>query len=92
MEYKYEYITSEEKEKILNEHIDLVLSEEQNITEGNFLIFIDQDSANKMIQQKEREDRINTIIEYINLNNNSISNIENSILEIEKNKTLEGVV
>ena len=38
---KLQYVTHEERQTILNEHSDLKLLEEQNITEGEFLIFSD---------------------------------------------------
>ncbi len=42
MEYKYQYITEAERETLLQTHSDKILLEEQNITEGNFLIFGDE--------------------------------------------------
>lgn len=41
MRYKYEYKTAVERDALIQEHSDLVLVEEQNITEGNFLVFVD---------------------------------------------------
>jgi DNA-binding sugar fermentation-stimulating protein len=98
MEYKYKYTTNEEREIILNDHIDLVLREEQNIKEGNFLIFIDTDTAKQLaseyiarVEQYYITERINTISEYVNLNNNSIDTLESAILEYETNLIIGGV-
>lgn len=41
MNYKFQYTTQDEKTAILNNNKDKILIEEQNITEGNFLIFSD---------------------------------------------------
>lgn len=38
---KEEYSNKEEREMIINKHRDKYLIEEQNITEGNFLVFMD---------------------------------------------------
>jgi hypothetical protein len=98
MEYKYEYTTSEERETILNDHIDLVLHEEQNIDEGNFLIFIDTDTAKQLeneylllSEQRYTRDRINTLLNYTNLDMTVISDLEEFILLREQNKTTGGV-
>lgn len=91
MEYKYEYKDLSERELILNTHNDLVLIEEQNITEGNFLIFIDAVSALEIAKKQILARRISTIIEYAQLQGEStLSSIEDTILEIETNKILNG--
>jgi len=41
MDYKYQYTTPEEKQQIITQNATLILIEEQNIIEGNFLIFTD---------------------------------------------------
>lgn len=41
MRYKYEYKTAAERDALIQEHSNLVLVEEQNITDGNFLVFVD---------------------------------------------------
>ena len=41
MNYKYQYKDDTEKQTILNTHKDLILVEEQNIMEDNFLVFSD---------------------------------------------------
>lgn len=41
MNYKFQYTTNDERATILNNNKDKILIEEQNITEGNFLIFSD---------------------------------------------------
>lgn len=51
MIFKKQYITVDEKEQILKNHRHLVLIEEQNITEGNFLIFSDEPPLPSIEQQ-----------------------------------------
>lgn len=41
MLYRYQYETPEEREIIIQNNKNLTLFEEQNITEGNFLVFTD---------------------------------------------------
>ncbi|WML35929.1 hypothetical protein [Clostridium sp. OS1-26] len=41
MEKKVQYNTLEERENLINENKPLILVEEQNLFEGNFLIFSD---------------------------------------------------
>jgi hypothetical protein len=41
MKYKFEYSNNTERENIVNGNSNLYLIEEQNITEGNFLIYSD---------------------------------------------------
>jgi len=41
MKFKFEYHDNDERQSIIDEHSDKFLIEEQNITEGNFLIFSD---------------------------------------------------
>ncbi|PKL00077.1 MAG: hypothetical protein CVV56_08155 [Tenericutes bacterium HGW-Tenericutes-1] len=41
MNYKIQYNTQEERNVIVNKNLSLFLIEEQNITEGNFLVFSD---------------------------------------------------
>lgn len=41
MTYKFQYTTDEEKTNIIKQNKEKILIEEQNITEGNFLIFSD---------------------------------------------------
>lgn len=41
MQLKIQYHSQQERENIINEHSSLILLEEQNISEGNFLIFSD---------------------------------------------------
>ncbi len=42
MIYKYQYGTVEERQNLMTVHNTLTLIEEQNIFEGNFLIFTDE--------------------------------------------------
>lgn len=42
MRVKRQYGTVEERDSIIQEHSDLFLIEEHNITEGNFLVFADE--------------------------------------------------
>ena len=39
MIFKYQYSTQEERDLIISQNDDKILIEEQNITEGNFLLF-----------------------------------------------------
>lgn len=41
MLYKYQYQDTQEREGLISTHANLFLTEEQNITEGNFLVFSD---------------------------------------------------
>lgn len=41
MTYKYEYKTDDERTNVISQNKDKTLIEEQNIIEGNFLIFSD---------------------------------------------------
>lgn len=41
MIYKYQYTDSEDRQTILNSNSNKILIEDQNIFEGNFLIFSD---------------------------------------------------
>lgn len=41
MNYKYEYTDSVSRQAVIDAHKDLVLIEDDTITEGNFLIFSD---------------------------------------------------
>ncbi|WP_238861042.1 hypothetical protein [Clostridium sp. YIM B02569] len=91
MEYKYEYKTEEERLNILAECSELILIEEQNITEGNFLLFIDLQTQQKKQETQELSNRISDISEYVASSDKAtITEIENSILEIEKNKIING--
>lgn len=45
MKYKFEFRDEESKSQLITEHSDKMLIEEQNITEGNFLIFEDSTSV-----------------------------------------------
>lgn len=93
MEYKYEYKDEEERMKIINEHSELVLREEQNIEAGNFLIFVDSNTYQEMLEKQNSNFRISDITTYLSTSDSStIADIENSILEIEKNKILEGMM
>lgn len=41
MIYKYQYVTQVDRQERIDDNIDKILIEEQNIIEGNFLIFSD---------------------------------------------------
>lgn len=41
MRYKYQYSDELERQALLEEHENMTLVEEQNITDGNFLVFLD---------------------------------------------------
>ena len=53
MLYKYQYNTQEERENIIINNNTLFLKEEQNITEGNFLIFMDTQPQIEIIQVEQ---------------------------------------
>lgn len=40
MKYKFQYKNEQERQDILNENVHMTLVEEQNITQGNFLVFL----------------------------------------------------
>lgn len=42
MDYKHQYFTDDERQQLLSAYADKVLVEEQNVIEGNFLIFADE--------------------------------------------------
>lgn len=91
MEYNFEYKTNEERESIITEHSDLCLIEEQNITEGNFLIFVDIDTRNEMVKRQKLIDKKQAVCDYVQYQDEiNLTTIENSILEIEKNKIING--
>lgn len=48
--HKFQFTTEGEKQNIINAHPDLILREEQYITEGNFLIFADIPSVENQLQ------------------------------------------
>ncbi|WP_128102777.1 hypothetical protein [Paenibacillus sp. DCT19] len=41
MKFTYQYTNEEERSRVLDQNSHLILIEEQNITEGNFLVFSD---------------------------------------------------
>lgn len=58
MTYKYQFTDSASKQTIINAHKDKILIEEQNITEGNFLIFSDE----KPIEYQVKDLQTNQLI------------------------------
>lgn len=92
MEYKYEYKDLEERESIVNSNSDLFLIEEKNITEGNFLIFVDANTYKERKEAQELNSRVFLINQYLIQDTVNLANVEDSILEIEKNKILEGMM
>lgn len=69
---KVQYKTPEEREQILANNIGLYLIEEQNITEGNFLIFSDKPNEPIEVVVATKE-------EY-NILDNRIKTLEDAIL------------
>lgn len=63
MTYKFQYNTPEERQSIIDAHADLIRIEEDNITEGNFLIFSDTKRTENII--KDELDNQLTIMEAI---------------------------
>lgn len=51
MDYKYQYKDDTERQSILNKNKNKYLIEEQNITEGNFLIFSDIKPLENQLQE-----------------------------------------
>ena len=49
MRFKYQYITEEERQNLIALYSDMRLVEEQNITEGNFLIFTDEPLSEQVV-------------------------------------------
>ncbi|MCI1615971.1 hypothetical protein [Heyndrickxia oleronia] len=68
MEYKFQYSTPQERERILEDNASKILIEEQNIAEGNFLIFSDAPI--------EKE------VEFVNIPQSEIDSIKQSIAEL----------
>lgn len=58
MFYKFEYTSDEQRTEILNNNKDKYLYEEQNITEGNFLIFSDEPRLEDQIKQLKEDNLI----------------------------------
>lgn len=60
MKYRYQFSTEMEREELIAENQSLFLIEEQNITEGNFLVFSKEPISEKkiytQIPEKEFED------------------------------------
>jgi hypothetical protein len=42
MRYRYQYADEEDKQSLIDAHADKYLIEQQNITEGDFLVFSDE--------------------------------------------------
>lgn len=61
MNYKFEYKSQDERQNILNQNTDKFLIEEQNIAEGNFLIFSDVQPSLPKVQIIVKEDNLNSI-------------------------------
>ncbi|AQS06151.1 hypothetical protein [Clostridium beijerinckii] len=91
MNYKYEYKSLEERESLITTHSNLFLVEEQNITDGNFLIFVDEETKNQLLVQQTIRGRVNTITAYASLDNNSVDSLENAIIEYETNLITGGI-
>lgn len=64
MKIKFQYFTNSEREEIINNNSSLYLIEEQNIIDGNFLIFSDSpldDRKNVVLPEEEYNDISNRI-------------------------------
>jgi hypothetical protein len=90
MEYKYEYQDLEERESIISANSNLVLIEEQNITTGNFLIFVDANTSQEMLKTQELNSRVYAISGYLTQDATNLAGVEDAILKIEKNKIING--
>lgn len=69
---KVQYKTREEREQILANNVGLYLIEEQNITEGNFLIFSDKPNEHIEVTVATKED--------YNILENRIKTLEDTVL------------
>lgn len=56
MIYKYEYKDNDERQALIEKNKTLFLIEEQNITEGNFLVFCDTQPVQQQVQVIVKED------------------------------------
>lgn len=90
MKYTFEYKDNNERESILSANSNLVLVEEQNITLGNFLIFVDTSTAQKRLEEQELNSRVSLINQYLAQDTTNLASVEDAILEIEKNKIING--
>lgn len=91
MDYKYEYKNNDEREELMNKYNTLFLIEEQNIVEGNFLIFSDTQRQSENIESEDLNNRVLDISSYlVDSDETTISSLENIILEVEKNKIING--
>jgi len=93
MENKFEYKTIEERVLIIASNTSLFLIREENITDGNFLIFSDTQPQEQSIQSGEMSisDRLSIISEYAGLDSSIVDVLENTIIEYETNLILGGM-
>ena len=93
MENKFEYKTIEERVLIIASNTSLFLIREENITDGNFLIFSDTQPQEQSIQSGEMSisDRLSIISEYAGLDSSIVDVLENAIIEYETNLILGGM-
>lgn len=61
MKWTYQYNTDVEKQAIMDSNTDKILIEEQNIVDGKFLIFSDEES----LPTEERLSRLETKVDLI---------------------------
>lgn len=85
MEYKYEYKDTVEREDILVKNKELFWIEEQNITEGNFLIFSDVQPQMIDLEAQDLSSRVLDISNYLESQTDLISDVENCIIQAELN-------
>lgn len=62
MIYKFQYYSDEERLRLLIENENLVLIEEQNISEGNFLVFTDKNSLTTVEEEILFETKYQTML------------------------------
>ncbi|MEK6452625.1 hypothetical protein [Caldifermentibacillus hisashii] len=58
MNLRIQYTDETEKQNIINANSDKILIEEQNITEGNFLIFSDVKPIEEQVKQLQQDNLI----------------------------------
>lgn len=58
MLYKFQYTSDAEKQTLIANNADKIIVEEQNITEGNFLIFSDGPRLEEQLSQLKEDNLI----------------------------------
>lgn len=64
MNFKFQYKTVDERNEIISENNDKFLIEEQNLFEGNFLVFSDIKPIDLIINEIEKNQRYDSLIQF----------------------------